>query len=108
MIVEHPAELRRRKWLAHGILIAFLVLVLFPFFMVVSISFREGNFATGSLLPENPTLEHWARHDRRGGLRAGEPHGHDGRYRRLARGMEAVRRAVGITAEPMRLFGAHS
>ena len=60
MIVESPAELRRKKWIAHAVLCAFLVLVLFPFFMVVSISFREGNFATGSLLPENPTLEHWA------------------------------------------------
>ena len=60
MIVENPAELRRKKWIAHGVLWVFLLLVLFPFFMVLSISFREGNFATGSLLPENPTLEHWA------------------------------------------------
>ena len=28
--------------------------------MVVSISFREGNFATGSLFPDHPTLEHWS------------------------------------------------
>jgi len=28
--------------------------------MVLSISFREGNFSTGALLPENPTLEHWS------------------------------------------------
>ncbi|MCL4105097.1 UNVERIFIED_CONTAM: hypothetical protein GTU68_018804 [Idotea baltica] len=27
--------------------------------MVISISFREGNFTIGSLWPENPTLEHW-------------------------------------------------
>ena len=60
MIVENPSELRRKKWVAHLILLAFLVIVLFPFFMVLSISFRQGNFATGSLLPENPTLEHWA------------------------------------------------
>ena len=60
MIVENPSELRRKKWIAHGVLWVFLLLVLFPFFMVLSISFREGNFATGSLLPENPTLEHWA------------------------------------------------
>ena len=25
----------------------------------IAISFREGNFATGSLIPENPSLEHW-------------------------------------------------
>lgn len=60
MIVESPAVLRRRKIAAHLFLWAFLALVLFPFFMVLSISFREGNFATGSLLPERPTLEHWA------------------------------------------------
>lgn len=60
MIVESPAVLRRRKVAAHLFLWVFLLLVMFPFFMVLSISFREGNFATGSLLPERPTLEHWA------------------------------------------------
>ena len=29
----------------------------FPFLVVLSISFREGNFTTGSLLPDRPTLE---------------------------------------------------
>jgi maltose/maltodextrin transport system permease protein len=60
MIVESPTVLRRRKVAAHLFLWVFLALVMFPFFMVLSISFREGNFATGSLLPERPTLEHWA------------------------------------------------
>jgi maltose/maltodextrin transport system permease protein len=32
---------------------------MFPFLMVVSISFREGNFSVGTLIPTNPTLEHW-------------------------------------------------
>lgn len=27
--------------------------------MIVAISFREGNFATGSLIPDRPSLEHW-------------------------------------------------
>ncbi len=27
--------------------------------MIIAISFREGNFATGSLIPDNPSLEHW-------------------------------------------------
>ncbi len=27
--------------------------------MVIAISFREGNFASGELIPSNPTLEHW-------------------------------------------------
>lgn len=60
MMVENPRELRIKKILAHGFLLIVLVLILFPFFMVLSISLRTGNFATGSLLPETPTLEHWA------------------------------------------------
>jgi len=59
MIVEHPRELRLKKLLAHGFLIVFVALIMFPFLMVVSISFREGNFTIGDLLPERPTLEHW-------------------------------------------------
>ena len=59
MIVENPRELRLKKILAHGFLILFLAAILFPFLVVVSISFREGNFTVGSLWPENPTLEHW-------------------------------------------------
>ncbi len=34
-------------------------LVLFPLFMVVSISLRPGNFATGDLIPKPISLEHW-------------------------------------------------
>ncbi|WP_035055388.1 maltose ABC transporter permease MalG [Andreprevotia chitinilytica] len=45
--------------LAHAGLIAFLVLTLFPFLMIVSISLRAGNFAAGSLIPEHFSLEHW-------------------------------------------------
>lgn len=59
MIVEDPRELRTKKILAHGFMLIFLALVMFPFIIVVSISFREGNFTVGSLWPENPTLEHW-------------------------------------------------
>ncbi|SLN31640.1 Maltose transport system permease protein MalG [Pseudoruegeria aquimaris] len=60
MIVERKSSLLRRKILAHGFLLIFLALIMFPFLMVLSISFREGNFSTGSLFPERPTLEHWA------------------------------------------------
>jgi maltose/maltodextrin transport system permease protein len=60
MIVENPRELRTKKILAHGFLILFVALIMFPFLVVVSISLREGNFTTGSLWPENPTLEHWS------------------------------------------------
>lgn len=60
MIVERPKDLRRKKILAHGFLIVFLALILFPFLSIISISFREGNFTTGDLIPRDPTLEHWA------------------------------------------------
>ena len=59
MIVEHQSTLRRRKILAHGFMIVFITLIMFPFLMVVSISLREGNFTVGELIPRNPTLEHW-------------------------------------------------
>lgn len=59
MIVENPRELRWKKVAAHAFLIAFIAIIIFPFLVVVSISLREGNFSTGSLLPERPTLEHW-------------------------------------------------
>ena len=59
MIVERPKDLLVKKVLAHGFMLIFLVLILFPFFMVLSISFREGNFSVGAIIPENPTLEHW-------------------------------------------------
>ena len=60
MIVEYPHELRIKKILAHGFLLSFIAVIMFPFLMVVSISFREGNFTIGALWPENATLEHWA------------------------------------------------
>lgn len=60
MIVESPRALRRKKILAHGFLIVFLILILFPFLSIISISFRTGNFTSGDLLPRDPTLEHWA------------------------------------------------
>lgn len=59
MIVENPRDLRLKKIAAHAFLIVFLALILFPFAMVISISFREGNFTIGELFPTNPTLEHW-------------------------------------------------
>src|SRR5512140_2838044 len=44
---------------AHTFLIAFCVLVLFPLLLVVSISLRPGNFATGDIIPRHISLEHW-------------------------------------------------
>ncbi|MCE8053514.1 maltose ABC transporter permease MalG [Halomonas daqingensis] len=60
MAMVQPRSLRWRKLAAHLALIGFLTLILFPLLLVVSISFREGNFATGSLIPERFSLEHWS------------------------------------------------
>ena len=59
MAMVHPESVKYRVWGTHFGLLAFIVIILFPLLMVVSISFRTGNFSTGSLIPENPTLEHW-------------------------------------------------
>jgi maltose/maltodextrin transport system permease protein len=45
--------------LAYVLLIAFIALTLFPFLMIISISFREGNLALGKLIPDKISLEHW-------------------------------------------------
>lgn len=52
---------RGRLVLAHAILAGFIALVMVPLFMVVSISFRKGNFATGGIFPTPGTfsLDHW-------------------------------------------------
>ena len=72
MIVERPRDLLLKKILAHGFMLVFLALILFPFFMIVAISLRPGNAmstaslsdlsawqALANLIPSNPTLEHW-------------------------------------------------
>ena len=50
---------KKQVWLAHAFLLIFCSLILFPLLMVIAISFREGNFSSGSLIPDSPTLEHW-------------------------------------------------
>lgn len=50
---------RWRLVAAHAFLIALVVLVVFPFLVVLSVSFRPGNFASGSLIPDAISLEHW-------------------------------------------------
>lgn len=57
-IVKSKNE-KKRVWFAHLFLLIFCAAILFPLLMVIAISFREGNFASGSLIPTNPTLEHW-------------------------------------------------
>jgi maltose/maltodextrin transport system permease protein len=44
---------------AHTGLICFLAAILFPLFMIVSISLRPGNFATGDIIPKHISFEHW-------------------------------------------------
>src|SRR3990167_7195756 len=60
MAMVQPKSVKYRLWLTPLGLLGFIGLIVFPLLMVVSISFREGNFATGSLLPDQPTLEHWS------------------------------------------------
>lgn len=50
---------RWRVFAAHACIIGLCALVIFPLLMVVSISLRPGNFATGSLIPQTISLEHW-------------------------------------------------
>jgi maltose/maltodextrin transport system permease protein len=50
---------RWRVLLAHVFLIGLVIVTIFPFLMILSISFRPGNFATGSLIPDRISLEHW-------------------------------------------------
>jgi maltose/maltodextrin transport system permease protein len=50
---------RWRLVLAHLFLIALCLVVIFPFLVVLSVSFRPGNFASGSLIPETISFEHW-------------------------------------------------
>jgi maltose/maltodextrin transport system permease protein len=44
---------------AHLFLIVLCVVVVFPFLVVLSVSLRPGNFATGSLIPSEISFEHW-------------------------------------------------
>lgn len=59
MAMVQGKSLKYRVWATHAALWVFLALIIFPLLMIVAISFREGNFATGSLIPDRPSLEHW-------------------------------------------------
>ena len=53
---------RRHRWrllAAHAFLWALIAVTVFPLLAIVSISLRPGNFATGALIPEHVSLEHW-------------------------------------------------
>jgi maltose/maltodextrin transport system permease protein len=59
MAIVLGKQARWRTFAAHAVLWIFLALTLFPLLAVVSISLRPGNFATGSLIPTEISLEHW-------------------------------------------------
>lgn len=58
-IVTTDKTQRRHLLAAHAFLIAAVLIVVLPFLMIVSISFRPGNFAGGSIIPQELSLEHW-------------------------------------------------
>ncbi|WP_428267568.1 maltose ABC transporter permease MalG [Haliangium sp.] len=57
-IVESKSH-RWRVLAAHVFLIGFIVLMMFPLYMVVLISLRPGNSVGGAIIPTSISLEHW-------------------------------------------------
>lgn len=59
MAMVHSSSRFLRLAATHALLLGFIALTVFPLLMVLAISLRVGNFATGSLIPERVSLEHW-------------------------------------------------
>jgi len=59
MAMVQPKSQRLRLLLTHLLLLTFIAAIVFPLLMVVAISLRAGNFATGSLIPDQISWEHW-------------------------------------------------
>jgi maltose/maltodextrin transport system permease protein len=59
MAIVQAKSQRLRLLLAHLFLLALCAAVVFPFLIVISVSLRPGNFASGSLIPASISLEHW-------------------------------------------------
>jgi maltose/maltodextrin transport system permease protein len=59
MAVVQSKSQHWRKLAAHVFLILLCIAVTFPFLVVLSVSFRPGNFASGSLIPQAISFEHW-------------------------------------------------
>ena len=59
MAIVPPKSRRWQQVLAHAFLLSLCAAVLFPFLVVLSVSLRPGNFASGSLIPTSISLEHW-------------------------------------------------
>ena len=59
MAIVQPKSVKYRVWATHLVVWGFLALIIFPVIMVIAISFRNGNFSVGEIIPSNPTLDHW-------------------------------------------------
>jgi len=59
MAIVQSKSQRWRKLAAHLFLLTLCAAVVFPFLVVLSVSLRPGNFASGSLIPQTLSLEHW-------------------------------------------------
>ena len=59
MAIVLGKQARWRTFAAHAVMWVFIAVTFFPLLAVVSISLRPGNFATGSLIPTEISLEHW-------------------------------------------------
>ena len=59
MAIVQPKSVKYRVWATYLVMWGFLALIIFPVIMVIAISFRNGNFSVGEIIPSNPTLDHW-------------------------------------------------
>lgn len=59
MAMVQPKSQKVRLFITHLLLLLFIAAIMFPLLMVVAISLRQGNFATGSLIPEQISWDHW-------------------------------------------------
>jgi maltose/maltodextrin transport system permease protein len=59
MAIVRSKNNRLKKIAAHLFLLVLCSVVMFPLLVVLSVSFRAGNFASGSLIPTSFSLEHW-------------------------------------------------
>ena len=59
MAMVQPKSQKARLFITHLLLLLFIAAIMFPLLMVVAISLRQGNFATGSLIPAQISWDHW-------------------------------------------------
>ncbi|TNH42138.1 maltose ABC transporter permease MalG [Photorhabdus luminescens] len=59
MAMVRPKSQKWRVLATHLLMLTFIAMIVFPLLMVITISLRPGNFATGSLIPESISWEHW-------------------------------------------------